>query len=147
MTKIAGSGSISQSHGSADPDPDPPQNVMNLQHWLQESVSYIANDVAFAPATSTLHLITGPNMGGKSTYIRSVGVAVLMAQMGSFIPADAGSKMSVVGKFYYLSEVPSLCLEGLGFFYYCGSGSALIRQLYPDPDPERQKLPQKIINF
>jgi dsDNA-specific endonuclease/ATPase MutS2 len=83
---------------------------------LQESVSYIANDVAFAPSTSTLHLITGPNMGGKSTYIRSVGVAVLMAQMGSFIPADAGSKMSVVGKLYYLPELPSLSVSKALFF-------------------------------
>jgi DNA mismatch repair protein MSH2 len=83
---------------------------------LQESVSYIANDVAFAPATSTLHLITGPNMGGKSTYIRSVGVAVLMAQMGSFIPADAGSKMSVVGKLNYLRELPSLSVSKALFF-------------------------------
>jgi hypothetical protein len=32
MTKIAGSGSISQRHGSADPDPDPPQNVMDPEH-------------------------------------------------------------------------------------------------------------------
>ena len=35
MTKIAGSGSVSQRHGSADPDPDPPQNVMDPQHWFQ----------------------------------------------------------------------------------------------------------------
>jgi hypothetical protein len=34
MTKTAGSGSISQRHGSADPDPDPPQNVMDPQHWI-----------------------------------------------------------------------------------------------------------------
>jgi hypothetical protein len=33
MTNIAGSGSISQRHGSEDPDPDPPQNVMDPQHW------------------------------------------------------------------------------------------------------------------
>ncbi len=33
MTKIAGSGSISQKHGSEDPDPDPPQNVMDPEHW------------------------------------------------------------------------------------------------------------------
>ncbi len=35
MTKIAGSGSISQRHGSADPDPDPPQNVMDPQHCVE----------------------------------------------------------------------------------------------------------------
>ncbi len=34
MTKIAGSGSTNQRHGSADPDPDPPQNVMDPQHWF-----------------------------------------------------------------------------------------------------------------
>ncbi len=71
---------------------------------LQETVSYIANDVAFSPTTSTLHIITGPNMGGKSTYIRSVGVAVLMAQMGSFIPADAGSRLSVIGELSFGSS-------------------------------------------
>jgi hypothetical protein len=35
MTKIAGSGSISQRHGSADPDPDPPQNFMDPEHCLE----------------------------------------------------------------------------------------------------------------
>ncbi len=34
MTKIAGSGSASQRHGSADPDPDPPQNFMVPEHWF-----------------------------------------------------------------------------------------------------------------
>jgi hypothetical protein len=36
MTKIAGSGSISQRHGSADPDPDPQQNVMDPEHCLED---------------------------------------------------------------------------------------------------------------
>jgi hypothetical protein len=35
MTKIAGSGSTSQKHGSEDPDPDPPQNVMDPEHWYR----------------------------------------------------------------------------------------------------------------
>ncbi len=36
MTKIAGSGSTSQRHGSADPDPDPPQNFMDPEHWKKQ---------------------------------------------------------------------------------------------------------------
>ncbi len=40
MTKIAGSGSISRRHVSADPDPDPHQNVMDPEHWLHEMVSW-----------------------------------------------------------------------------------------------------------
>lgn len=61
---------------------------------LQDRVNYIPNDVSLSPASS-LHLITGPNMGGKSTYLRSVGCAVLMAQVGAFVPADS-AELSVV---------------------------------------------------
>jgi hypothetical protein len=39
MTKVVGSESISQRHGSADLDPDPPQNVMDPQHWLRVMVA------------------------------------------------------------------------------------------------------------
>jgi hypothetical protein len=40
MTKIAGSGPISQMHGSADPDPDPQQNVMDPEHWCCGSETF-----------------------------------------------------------------------------------------------------------
>jgi DNA mismatch repair protein MutS len=50
--------------------------------------SFIANDARLAP-TRRLLLITGPNMGGKSTYMRQVALIVLLAHIGSFVPARA----------------------------------------------------------
>jgi hypothetical protein len=53
MTKIAGSGSISQRHGSADPDPDPPQNVMDPQHWQSQAFRIRSiRTYAFVPSRS-----------------------------------------------------------------------------------------------
>jgi DNA mismatch repair protein MutS len=50
---------------------------------------FVPNDLESDPAERQLLLITGPNMAGKSTYLRQVALIVIMAQMGSFVPATA----------------------------------------------------------
>src|SRR6267143_2209666 len=54
----------------------------------QESTQFIANGARLSPERQLL-LITGPNMGGKSTYMRQVALIVLMAHVGSFVPAKS----------------------------------------------------------
>ncbi len=53
--------------------------------------TFVPNDVAAAPDAGFILLITGPNMAGKSTYIRQVALITLMAQMGSYIPARSAT--------------------------------------------------------
>lgn len=56
---------------------------------LENTTRFVANDTLLDGAENQIALITGPNMAGKSTYIRQVALIVIMAQMGSFVPADA----------------------------------------------------------
>jgi DNA mismatch repair protein MutS len=55
----------------------------------RDAQRFIANDLYFRSETEFIAVITGPNMGGKSTYLRQAALLVILAQAGSFIPADS----------------------------------------------------------
>jgi DNA mismatch repair protein MutS len=58
---------------------------------LQSGTLFVPNDTYLDGDRTRLHIITGPNSAGKSTYLRQVALIVLLAQIGSFVPADAAS--------------------------------------------------------
>ena len=88
----------------------PPQLDLNDQiviedgrHPVIENIlepgSFVPNNTKINLKDEQIHIITGPNMAGKSTYLRQVGLIVLLAQMGSFVPAKS-ARIGVVDRIF-----------------------------------------------
>jgi DNA mismatch repair protein MutS len=75
--------------------PDPILDIRDGRHPVLDQIlppgTFVPNDTAFGPDAGTFWLITGPNMAGKSTFIRQVALLTLMAHVGSFVPAKAAT--------------------------------------------------------
>ena len=69
-----------------------------VEAMLKDSL-FVPNDTKIGAADNTVAIITGPNMAGKSTYMRQVALIVLMAQMGSFVPARS-AKIGLVDRVF-----------------------------------------------
>ncbi len=68
-------------------------SLKNTRHPVLEQtlpMPFIPNDVELNSASNQLNIITGPNMAGKSTYMRQVALIVLLNQIGSFVPVEGG---------------------------------------------------------
>ena len=69
-----------------------------VEQLISSDDSFISNDT-FLNKKEFLSIITGPNMAGKSTYLRQIGLIVIMAQIGSFVPAEH-AKIGIIDKLF-----------------------------------------------
>ncbi len=76
--------------------------IVDGRHPVMEPLlgsSFVPNDLRIAADASRFILLTGPNMGGKSTYLRQTALLVVLAQIGSFVPARA-AKLGIVDRIF-----------------------------------------------
>ena len=73
--------------------------VIEQQEMAGGSERFVPNDLYLNSTTHTVLVLTGPNMGGKSTYLRQAALVVILAQMGSFVPA-ASARLGVVDRVF-----------------------------------------------
>jgi DNA mismatch repair protein MutS len=73
--------------------------VIELQELAAGSERFVPNELFLDASTHNIVVLTGPNMGGKSTYLRQAALIVIMAQMGSFVPARA-VRMGIIDRVF-----------------------------------------------
>jgi DNA mismatch repair protein MutS len=73
--------------------------VIEQQEFAGGSERFVPNDLYLSSTTHTVLVLTGPNMGGKSTYLRQAALTVILAQMGSFVPARS-ARLSIVDRVF-----------------------------------------------
>ena len=73
--------------------------VIEQQEFAAGNERFVPNDLFLNSSTHNIIVLTGPNMGGKSTYLRQAALIVILAQMGSFVPARA-ARLAVVDRVF-----------------------------------------------
>ncbi len=70
-----------------------------IEHQLPEGTEYVANNIETDSISQQILMITGPNMSGKSALLRQTALICILAQMGSFVPAE-GAEIGIVDKIF-----------------------------------------------
>lgn len=96
-----------------------------IERKLPANVPYIANDIYLDNSTQQIIMITGPNMSGKSAILRQTALIVLLAQMGSYVPAD-GATIGIVDKIFTRVGASDNISQGESTFMVEMNESALI---------------------
>jgi DNA mismatch repair protein MutS len=93
--------------------------IRDGRHPVMEAVlhaHFVPNDLRLEPAVHRFILLTGPNMGGKSTYLRQAGLLTIMAQIGSYVPAKA-MRLGIVDRIFTRIGAGDDLASGQSTFY------------------------------
>jgi DNA mismatch repair protein MutS len=100
-----GLATVAKEHNYCQPlvDDSRALNIRNGRHPVIEATiaqgTFVANDTDLDPPSRSMVLLTGPNMAGTSTYIRQTALITLMAQIGSFVPAES-ARIGIVDRIF-----------------------------------------------
>jgi DNA mismatch repair protein MutS len=86
-----------------------------VEKLLEQDKQFVPNTVDLDNTNHQLMLLTGPNMAGKSVYIRQVALILLLSQIGSFIPAES-AQLSIVDRIFVRSGASDVITSGLSTF-------------------------------
>lgn len=104
-------------------------HIVNGRHPVieqaQADISFVPNDTEMGEEENRVLILTGPNMAGKSTYIRQVALITLMAQMGSYVPADS-ARIGLVDRIFCRVGASDDIARGQSTFMVEMSETALI---------------------
>ncbi len=111
---------------------------------LMPREAFVPNDVKFDPAERVL-LVTGPNMAGKSTILRQIGLCVILAQLGSFVPAEAAEIGVVDRLFTRVGASDNLARGQSTFMVEMSETSAILHNATArSPGPARRDRPRHL---
>jgi len=100
---------------------------------LQPDAPFIANDLNLDSDSRKIILLTGANMGGKSTYLRQNAIIVLLAQMGSFVPARRAKIGIVDSVFSRVGSSDDIARNKSTFMLEMTETAAILRFVFPFP--------------
>ena len=86
-----------------------------IEQIISSDKKFISNDLFLSSDEKQIHIITGPNMAGKSTFLRQIGLIVIMAQIGCYVPASI-AKIGIVDKLFTRVGASDNLLEGESTF-------------------------------
>ncbi|CAK4013868.1 DNA mismatch repair msh3 [Lecanosticta acicola] len=113
---------------------EPGISIAAGRHPMVEQVlpdPFVPNDVRLSSEGTRALLITGPNMGGKSSYVRSVALIAIMAQIGSYVPADSAELGLLDAVFTRMGAFDNMLKGESTFMVELGETSDILKQATP----------------